>query len=270
VSAQELDQYRAQRQRLVTQRRRKRRQLALLRGEETGLLDAGPFRERIQALLDCQWPYDAIVTMAGAGSDQGLRLIVLGEHQRVERQLLPLLDVPVSVAVPSVLDSEAKVPALGATRRVRAMLALGWSHGAISELTGTSSSVFALGRRPRTIARRWRAIDDAYERLSGRRGPSSLTAHRAATYGYLPPLAWDDIDDPAERPEPTRCRDEAAVDDVVVDRILSGRTAEANRATRTEVVRRWSDTGRSLRDLERLTGWNTNRYIPRDNEGQAS
>lgn len=70
--------------------------------------------------------------------------------------------------------------------------------------------------------------------------------------GWLPPLAWDDID---RDPEPPTA-EPVYLDEVVVDRILAGDRLDATPAERAEVVRRWLNTGRPLADLERLTGWN--------------
>jgi ParB/RepB/Spo0J family partition protein len=65
--------------------------------------------------------------------------------------------------------------------------------------------------------------------------------------------------------------DEYDVDEVAVERVLGGDgKARLNPAERAEVVRRWQDQGRSLNELERLTGWNVWRYLPADPEGKAS
>jgi ParB family transcriptional regulator, chromosome partitioning protein len=53
----------------------------------------------------------------------------------------------------------------------------------------------------------------------------------------------------------------AEIDEVVVDRILSGDYKTlATRAEKVEVVRRWTAGGRSAAELARLTGWKTERY----------
>lgn len=51
------------------------------------------------------------------------------------------------------------------------------------------------------------------------------------------------------------------VDEAVVRRILDGAyKTDANPAERREVVRLWCAGGRTVNDLERFTGWNTQRY----------
>lgn len=55
---------------------------------------------------------------------------------------------------------------------------------------------------------------------------------------------------------------EAAFDEVVVARIVDGRTdVHATSADRFEVARRWRAQGRSLSDLAARTGWNVFRYV---------
>ena len=51
------------------------------------------------------------------------------------------------------------------------------------------------------------------------------------------------------------------VDQAVVTRALAGEQVVANQAERREIVRRWADSGQSLSDLERQTGWKTSRYL---------
>jgi len=56
--------------------------------------------------------------------------------------------------------------------------------------------------------------------------------------------------------------DEARADRGVVERILSGyRVDGSTHAEREEVLRRWPATGRSWRELERVTGWNVHRLL---------
>ena len=99
-------------------------------------------------------------------------------------------------------NAAGHVPAVGARRRIRALLAIGWTHAHIAEAAGIPP------RRPALILSQagdmvtldaHDRIADAYDELSMRQGPSA----RNRRLGYPPPLAWDDetIDDPRARPE---------------------------------------------------------------------
>lgn len=61
---------------------------------------------------------------------------------------------------------------------------------------------------------------------------------------------------------PPEVDEEERYDAAVVERILSGvRVDGASNAERAEVIERWQASGRTLGQLARLTGWNTNRII---------
>ncbi len=87
----------------------------------------------------------------------------------------------------------------------------------------------------------------------------------AARHGWVPPLAWDDPDDPDETPNVGRdVLDHDEYDPVVVERFLTGEwDIHATRAERVEITARWMAWGRSLNDLERATGWKAERYVTR-------
>lgn len=104
-----------------------------------------------------------------------------------------------------------KAPAIGATRRLRALMAMGYSARSVSLQTGISQQELGYllaGKRKRLSASRCSAIADLYERLAMHPAPSSREAsrarNRAAQAGWMPPLAWDDIDSPRERPRGRR------------------------------------------------------------------
>ena len=99
--------------------------------------------------------------------------------------------------------TEVRLPALGTQRRIRALQRMGWpmtvlapemGYNDIGSLTSICTGTWVL---PDTA----RKVSEVYERLSAVPGPSSIAAKRAAGRGYAPPLAWDDIDNPDERPK---------------------------------------------------------------------
>jgi hypothetical protein len=98
------------------------------------------------------------------------------------------------------------VDASGSRRRVRALLALGWTNLEVAEACGRTTREWAHyiatsdGRIREDIAR---DVAAAYERMSMTL-PEGKYRNRGRTLarrkGWLPPLAWDDID---TDPEPT-------------------------------------------------------------------
>ena len=152
------------------------------------------------------------------------------------------------------------VPALGTVRRLQALQAIGYGYPRLARETGIPEKSL---RNP-TYRGSWvyrataEAVAVAYERLcmTPLDGPyARRSRNMAANKGWLPPLAWDAIDDPDERPN-HRARD-LEPDDVAIERALSGDfDIRLTRAERLEVVRRWT---RSDNELERRTGWNVAR-----------
>lgn len=96
------------------------------------------------------------------------------------------------------------VPAIGGRRRLRALNALGWPGHEVARRTGTTAHALNLSVRGATMTyRRWKALADIYEQLSGTPGPSAEIATRSRTLGHVPPLAWEgvDIDHPHAQPD---------------------------------------------------------------------
>lgn len=97
-------------------------------------------------------------------------------------------------------------PALGTTRRIRALQTLGHSSKAISEASGVELSTVSdlLNEYHTTIGRRVAArIDTGYRQLAETAGTNTRARNRAAREGWAPPAAWDDIDDPHCHPDTT-------------------------------------------------------------------
>jgi len=99
------------------------------------------------------------------------------------------------------------VAAIGYRRRVQALWRLGWPSHLIAEEAGVGVGTIHRLMREKTATVRTRTakrLDAAYERLSMTPGPSAVSVGRATREGHPPPLAWNDIDDPTERPRGVR------------------------------------------------------------------
>lgn len=169
-------------------------------------------------------------------------------------------------------NNSLRIPSRGYQRRMQALVALGWP---MSDLDAE------MGRRAGTLSRwlnvaapwiheaRAKEIAALYDRLSMQAPPDGWRKERAQKLarrnGWAPPLAWDDIDRDPEprgvlRPTSRNSKPREFVDPVVVERVLAGDVVPASRAEKAEIVRRWAESGRSLGELERLTGWAAKRY----------
>lgn len=165
------------------------------------------------------------------------------------------------------------LPSLGSQRRIQALTALGWSTHQLAAATGIPRLSLSRVLNQDTISRRLAAqIDRAYRRLGMQLPPqrtpaekraATISRERAASNGWVPPLAWDDIDDDDATPN-LGVVDLELVDEVLVHRALRRIPVKATKPERLEIIRRWQQNGRSLAELDRVQGWNTHRDLRED------
>lgn len=147
-------------------------------------------------------------------------------------------------------EGKGMIDRTGTRRRLEALHAVGWSGGALGRLLNLSVQAMFDARTldrpiyPGTAQR----IADLYDQLWDKPPPETTPSERmgaakarnlARRNGWPPPMAWDDIDDPACRPI-TGPRDVGGViDEIAVERACLGdRAARALRpAERAEAVR---------------------------------
>ena len=142
----------------------------------------------------------------------------------------------------------------GFIRRIRALQAMGWSFNDIAQRIGIPRTCLTAKTRnhTRVYVSTFRRMVAVYDELSMIPGPSIRSINAAKRNGWAPPLAWDDIDDPDERPNLGAAADRG-VDEVLVQRALSGQQVKANRAERAEIIRRWTGSHKQLIETQR---WN--------------
>lgn len=186
--------------------RRNRNILRVLRGEDISLTPAAPIRTHLLALLGLHWGVPAIVAATShTATVGGVTLLARGDSVMAERKHLAAFRLPLTVAVPPSVPDHLFVPALGAQRRVSALLALGYRHEDLTPLIGRDSRALTRNVQPVTRVRAgtWRAIDATYRALEFTPGPSENARWKARAVGHAPPAAWDDIDNPAAHADTT-------------------------------------------------------------------
>lgn len=158
------------------------------------------------------------------------------------------------------------LPAAGTRRRLQALHRLGWSGAELSRRAGRSQfwvqQVLLQEKVQQTTADVVRAMYDDLSMTWNTSVSAGRTAAAARSKGWAPPLAWDEgeIDDPDARPYAEHTG--VDVDEVVVERVLSGEwRLPTTRAEKVEISRRWYASGRSLGELNRATGWKPERYF---------
>jgi len=176
-------------------------------------VDAGPARAHVKRLL-------RTLTVAQIEQRSGvhrtaIRVLVGDVPNRPASKRITRTTAASLLAVePTFLGPEAQglVSATGTVRRMRALVAIGYSARRLEQLLGLSkTTVYFLtsrpDRRPLVSAATRTAVVRLYDRLSMTPAPPSRSAtiarNHATREGWLPPLAWDDdtIDSPELRVE---------------------------------------------------------------------
>ena len=152
----------------------------------------------------------------------------------------------------------------GTRRRLQALVAIGYPFAELASRLGRTTG--NLGRcLVSESVNAYTALDVAelYERLSlvvprfatdHEREASERARAQAQERGWLPPLAWDDIDHDAE-PEAGGHPPGDDIDEIAVERALAGdgiRLEHLNWAEQAEVVRLLTERGKSIRDIADL------------------
>jgi hypothetical protein len=177
-----------------------------------------------------------------------------------------VLAVQATVYFPSNLTPTQLVSGVGTRRRIRALMAIGWSHKDMRARSGVLTAV-TLNQKGDLVTRSMHdRVSALYDELSMKPGPSGRTRARAAAAGYPSPLAWDDdaIDDPAAKPVGliTSGWDPAGIDESRIERRINGdRSVRLHRGESVEVVRRMLADGHNQSEIRRLTGLKPERYM---------
>lgn len=169
------------------------------------LVSAGPVRGHVVSLAAKGFPTDTIAIKAGFGSSAEMTA-VLSRH-RVAREVAERI-----LAVGQARISRARlVPALGSTRRLQALGALGHSVAALAQHLGVSDPELIRDVQAGAVdLLPWRfaeVVCVAYDRLWDKVGDPYVRSD-ALQRQWIPPLAWDEeeLDDPSCPPDATRLR----------------------------------------------------------------
>lgn len=171
-----------------------------------GLVDVGPAREHARALIAAGMVWHRIAVSAGLGYGTVHRILGYGADASVvtvrpetaERLLAVTLD----------FAPGSRVAAIGTTRRLQALVAVGWPQQYLAERMSWWRSNFAAlirGERGFVAYRTATVVRGLYDELWEATPPDPASARaraHAARFGWAPPSAWDDdtIDDPTARP----------------------------------------------------------------------
>lgn len=242
-------------------------------------VDAAPVRDHVRALRAAGIGVERIAAVAGIATSHVRALADQGRFGKpsIRRVRPETAQRVLTVSVAAVTRAGgARVDATGTRRRLQALVAIGWSEGQLAARLHRSAS--SLSRSMISAAVTGQTAGDVgtlYQRLWNTRPPQDTEAQRAAvdaakarakSCGWLPPLAWDDIDsDPGPGPRPARYQSDEDIDHIAIERAIAGDGIRLNQLTRVEqkeVIHHLTRSGRSIHDIAAQLG-TTKRTVSR-------
>lgn len=168
-------------------------------------VDAEPVRQHVRALIDAGVPSKKIARSA-AISNQLLAVLLRGRPggQPSKRVSHATAEALLAVTAPEPVGDDF-MPAIGAQRRLCALVTSGWTITALAEQlgVGTRSDLCHLMYRQKLV-RAWKhqQIAELYGRLQLTPGPSEKARQLGQRRGWPLPFQWneDAIDDPNRGP----------------------------------------------------------------------
>lgn len=168
---------------------------------KAGRVDSAPVVAHIRALQELGWTHRAIGEAAGLCPTTTMQMLRLKAPTTLAITANAVLKIE-----PKPYVSKRLVSGLATSRRLQALARLGWCFTDIGAEIGVSGQLISKWAGTATI--NYRAtllIKDVYERLSMALPPDDAITTRqrrlAESKMWPPPLAWDNIDDPNEKPK---------------------------------------------------------------------
>ncbi len=170
-------------------------------GTWEGLVDAAEAQAHLQGLLRGGMSIRAVAAAAGLSKNVVARLTQPGRAKARPETVSAVLAVVAEIPPNTIVSS------LGASRRLRALMAAGWTAETLAPLLNTTSSQVRRWRRRESPTLRYGThvrVAALYRRLEVVPGPSEMARILARRWGYAGPGHWDDsgdLDAPNGRPK---------------------------------------------------------------------
>jgi hypothetical protein len=166
------------------------------------MIDAEPTRQHVKALMAAGMGSRRISELSGVQRGTMQWLITgrtergYGPAKRIrDTNAAAILAIPVPDVPHHLVAGGTRIRALGTTRRLQALVAIGYTQVYLSDRIGwTASNATRLftGRATYVTASAARRVETVFNELQLIPGPSDRSRLRAKQLGWVPPLAWDE------------------------------------------------------------------------------
>ena len=179
------------------------------------LTDAEPARVHVRELMAAGMGIKRIAEVAGmTGNRIGDLLYGRGgkDPRPPRKQISTDLEAKI-LAVKLDLADGANTDNLGPIRRLRALVAMGWSQSRLAQRLGMDPTNFGRiihGDRFEILVSTAKRVEALFDELWDQAPPAETHRQKisvsrskayAKSHGWAPPAAWDDMDDPLEKPK---------------------------------------------------------------------
>lgn len=160
------------------------------------LTDATPVRLHIATLQGAGWSLRAIAG-AAACSPGTVAKVAAGQQAKMARAVAARILAVDPAQVPSRASRQTRepfVPRVGTTRRLQALLFMGWGHKQMRKHCGLNTANLLHQQGQWVLRSTHDKVAAMYAALAMKPGPSPKARTYARRLGYVGPMDWDDID----------------------------------------------------------------------------
>ncbi|MBX4168080.1 hypothetical protein K3M35_05285 [Rhodococcus sp. DMU2021] len=214
-------------------------------------VDPAPAREYVRKFRDIGMSWKTIADLTGVTHTQ-LKELAQGRTTKIRRDNAEkILNTRLPASRYEVAVNNDLVPAIGATRRLQALMANGWAQTYLAERLGiTNSRISELvhSQRECVTAERYHAIRQLFDELQLSLGTCTYARNLGIKHGWALPLEWDEelIDDPAAEPVRARRRKKDDVLGPKLERIEKVRELTAKGLTTRQIADQLKVTPRQI------------------------
>jgi DNA-binding Xre family transcriptional regulator len=170
-----------------------------------GRIDIQPVRDHLELLFGAGMTYDRVSKLAGVSRRSSIKRAFDPDRKFIlAHTAAKLLAVPVPAFPTPSRELSRWIPSIGTTRRLQSLIAIGYRQVDLQDRLGVSQQTMSSvvnGREKGVRTDFAQNVDALFRELQLNPRGDVKSVRRAVRRGWVPPMAWENIDDPAETPD---------------------------------------------------------------------